>query len=193
MEFLLLVWALEKLHYYLDGTVFDVITDCNASRSLLNMKTPTRHMLRWQISIQEYRGNLTIAQKSQSIYKNEYGLSRWAPENTPESPAWVQHEENSIEEICVTDIGTEFFNKFKESYKIEKSCHILCHLLMTDCKETSLSTKLYEIWTKAYDEGRVNILDGILYHTTKHTCVMTLTDRASMNTILHECYDSVVL
>ncbi|MBW0513166.1 hypothetical protein O181_052881 [Austropuccinia psidii MF-1] len=27
MEFLFLVWALEKLHYDLDGTVFDVITD----------------------------------------------------------------------------------------------------------------------------------------------------------------------
>ncbi|MBW0557177.1 hypothetical protein O181_096892 [Austropuccinia psidii MF-1] len=27
MECLFLVWALEKLHYYLDGTVFDVITD----------------------------------------------------------------------------------------------------------------------------------------------------------------------
>ncbi|MBW0554984.1 hypothetical protein O181_094699 [Austropuccinia psidii MF-1] len=27
MESLCLVWALKKLHYYLDGTVFDVITD----------------------------------------------------------------------------------------------------------------------------------------------------------------------
>ncbi|MBW0525380.1 hypothetical protein O181_065095 [Austropuccinia psidii MF-1] len=35
MEFLCLVWALEKLHYYLDGTVFGVITDCNAVKSLL--------------------------------------------------------------------------------------------------------------------------------------------------------------
>ncbi|MBW0507698.1 hypothetical protein O181_047413 [Austropuccinia psidii MF-1] len=30
MEFLCLVWELEKLHYYLDGSVFEVITDCNA-------------------------------------------------------------------------------------------------------------------------------------------------------------------
>ncbi|MBW0539809.1 hypothetical protein O181_079524 [Austropuccinia psidii MF-1] len=27
MKYLCLVWALEKLHYYSDGTVFDVITD----------------------------------------------------------------------------------------------------------------------------------------------------------------------
>ncbi|MBW0585518.1 hypothetical protein O181_125233 [Austropuccinia psidii MF-1] len=30
MECLCLVLALEKLHYYLDGSVFEVITDCNA-------------------------------------------------------------------------------------------------------------------------------------------------------------------
>ncbi|MBW0575313.1 hypothetical protein O181_115028 [Austropuccinia psidii MF-1] len=46
MECLCLVWALEKLHYYLDGSVFEVITDYNAMKSLLNMKTPNRHMFR---------------------------------------------------------------------------------------------------------------------------------------------------
>ncbi|MBW0524698.1 hypothetical protein O181_064413 [Austropuccinia psidii MF-1] len=30
MECLCLVWTLENLHYYLDGSVFEVITDCNA-------------------------------------------------------------------------------------------------------------------------------------------------------------------
>ncbi|MBW0563580.1 hypothetical protein O181_103295 [Austropuccinia psidii MF-1] len=52
MEFLCLVWALEKLNYFLEGFVFKVITDCTALKSLLNMKTPNRHMLRWQIAIQ---------------------------------------------------------------------------------------------------------------------------------------------
>ncbi|MBW0536556.1 hypothetical protein O181_076271 [Austropuccinia psidii MF-1] len=32
MECLCLVWALEKLHYYLYGKVFEVITDCNAMK-----------------------------------------------------------------------------------------------------------------------------------------------------------------
>ncbi|MBW0590687.1 hypothetical protein O181_130402 [Austropuccinia psidii MF-1] len=44
---LYLVWALEKLHYYLNGSVFEVITDFNSVKSLLNMKTPNRVMLRW--------------------------------------------------------------------------------------------------------------------------------------------------
>ncbi|MBW0572202.1 hypothetical protein O181_111917 [Austropuccinia psidii MF-1] len=114
MECLCLVWSLEKLNHYSDGTVFDVITDCNAVESVLNMKAPNRHMLRWQISIQEYRGNVAIAHKSGNIHKNEDGLSRWAVENTPENPAWVPQEEHHIEGIYVTDIGTEFFKQFKE-------------------------------------------------------------------------------
>ncbi|MBW0568679.1 hypothetical protein O181_108394 [Austropuccinia psidii MF-1] len=135
MECLFLVWALEKLHYYLDGTVFYVITDCNAVKSLLNMKTPNRNMLKWQIAIQEYRGNITIVHKCGNIDKNSDGLSRWALANTTENLAWVPQEEHHIEGICVTDIGTEFFNQVKKSYKIDKNCHILSRILMKDCKD----------------------------------------------------------
>ncbi|MBW0582423.1 hypothetical protein O181_122138, partial [Austropuccinia psidii MF-1] len=62
---------------------------------------------------------------------------------------------------------------------------------MKDCKDPSLSSKLDEIWKNAYDEGRFHLLDGILYHRTKHTCVMALTDRTLINTILNEYHDSV--
>ncbi|MBW0487281.1 hypothetical protein O181_026996 [Austropuccinia psidii MF-1] len=51
-ECLCLVWALEKLHYYLEGEVFEVYTDCTGLKLLLNMNTTNRHMLRWQIAIQ---------------------------------------------------------------------------------------------------------------------------------------------
>ncbi|MBW0507497.1 hypothetical protein O181_047212 [Austropuccinia psidii MF-1] len=53
MKCLFLVWALKKLHYYLDGSVFEVIIDCNAVKSLHHMQAPNRHMLRWQIAIQK--------------------------------------------------------------------------------------------------------------------------------------------
>ncbi|MBW0589178.1 hypothetical protein O181_128893 [Austropuccinia psidii MF-1] len=52
IECLCLVWALEKHHYYLEGAVFEVYTNCTALKYLLNMKTTNRHMLRWQIAIQ---------------------------------------------------------------------------------------------------------------------------------------------
>ncbi|MBW0473652.1 hypothetical protein O181_013367 [Austropuccinia psidii MF-1] len=54
-ECLCLVWALEKLHYYLEGAVFEVYADCTALKYLLNIKTTNRNMFRWQIAIQEYR------------------------------------------------------------------------------------------------------------------------------------------
>ncbi|MBW0545697.1 hypothetical protein O181_085412 [Austropuccinia psidii MF-1] len=191
MECLCLVWALEKLDYYLDGTVFDVITDCNAVKSLLNMKAPNIHMLRGQVAIQEYRVNMTIVHNSGNIHKNADGLSRSALANIPDDPAWGPQEEHHIEGICVTDIGTEFFNQVRESYKIDKNCHILSQLLIKDCKDPSISSKLDETWKKAYYKGRFHPLDGILYHRTKHTCVMALTDRTLISTILHECHDSV--
>ncbi|MBW0468752.1 hypothetical protein O181_008467 [Austropuccinia psidii MF-1] len=52
MEYLFLFWALETLTYFLEGCVFEVITDLTAVKSLLNMKRPNRHMVRWQIAIQ---------------------------------------------------------------------------------------------------------------------------------------------
>ncbi|MBW0570024.1 hypothetical protein O181_109739 [Austropuccinia psidii MF-1] len=70
MECLCLVWALEELNYFLEGCAFEVITDFTTVKLLLNMKTPKRHMLRWQIAIQENRGNMTIFHKDGNIYKN---------------------------------------------------------------------------------------------------------------------------
>ncbi|MBW0586929.1 hypothetical protein O181_126644 [Austropuccinia psidii MF-1] len=112
IECLFHVWALETLHYYLDGSAFEVITDCNALKSLLNMKTPNRHMLKWQIAIQEYRGNMTIVHKAGNIHKNADGLSRWELPNTPDNHAYLPtsaEPQIPIEGINMTDLGTEFF------------------------------------------------------------------------------------
>ncbi|MBW0503921.1 hypothetical protein O181_043636 [Austropuccinia psidii MF-1] len=112
MEFLCLVWALEKLHYYLDGSFSEVITDCNAVKSILNIKTPNRHILRWQIAIQEYRVNMTIVHKAGNIHKNSDGLSRWELANTLDNPAYVPlkaEPQIPIGVINITDIGIGFF------------------------------------------------------------------------------------
>ncbi|MBW0572453.1 hypothetical protein O181_112168 [Austropuccinia psidii MF-1] len=130
MECLCLVWALEKLHYYLDGSVFEVITDCNAMKSLLNMKTPTRHIM-------------------------------WALANTADNPAYVPLEAEPqipIEGINITDIGTEFFEDVRESYKKDRNCHILTSLLDEDCKDTSLVNLLDEFWKNSYSEGRFHCI-----------------------------------
>ncbi|MBW0494876.1 hypothetical protein O181_034591 [Austropuccinia psidii MF-1] len=85
-ESVCLVWALEKLHFYLEGAVFEFYTDCTALKSLLKMKTTNRYMLRWKIGIQEYRGNLCIIHKEGKIHANADGLSRWTLENIKSNP-----------------------------------------------------------------------------------------------------------
>ncbi|MBW0563334.1 hypothetical protein O181_103049 [Austropuccinia psidii MF-1] len=69
-------------------------------------------MLRWQIAIQEYGGNMTIVHKAGNIHKNADGLSRWALPNTPENSAYVPtaaEPQFPIEGINITDVGTELF------------------------------------------------------------------------------------
>ncbi|MBW0525204.1 hypothetical protein O181_064919 [Austropuccinia psidii MF-1] len=187
MECLCLVWALEKLNYFLEGCVFKVITDFTAVKSLLNMKTPNRHMLRWQIAIQEYRGNMTI------VHKNADGLSRWPLPNNIDNPAYVPEEASPqilIEGISVTDWNTTFFEELRNSYTQNKNCNILCQLLTKDRKDNPLIHALDKVWKKSYDEGRFYLRDGIIYHRTKHTCVMTVVDRSLINLVLKECHDS---
>ncbi|MBW0536823.1 hypothetical protein O181_076538 [Austropuccinia psidii MF-1] len=194
MECLCLVWALDKSNYYLDGSVFEVITDYNGVKSLLNMKAPNRHILRWQIAIQAYRGNTIIVHKAGKIHNNADGLSRQALANTPDNPAYVPLEvepQIPIEGTNITDIGTNFFEEVRGFYKKDKDCHILTSLLDKDCKDTSLVNALDEVWKNSYSEGRFHLFDGIIYHRTKHSCVMTLCSRLLINTILHECHDSI--
>ncbi|MBW0514398.1 hypothetical protein O181_054113 [Austropuccinia psidii MF-1] len=151
-------------------------------------------MLRWQIAIQEYRGNMTIVREAGNIHETSGGLSRWALANTFDNPAYVPLEAEPqipIEGINITDIGTEFSEEVRESYKKYKSCHILTCLLAKHCKDTSLVNALDEVWKNSYSEGIFHLFDGIIYHRTKHSCVMVLCSRFLISTILHECHDSI--
>ncbi|MBW0588777.1 hypothetical protein O181_128492 [Austropuccinia psidii MF-1] len=150
-------------------------------------------MLRWQIALQEYRGNMTIVHKSGNIHNNADGLSRCALANIPDNPAYAPLEAEPqipIDGINITDIGTEFF-EVRESYKKDKNCHILTSLLYKDCKDQSLVNALDEVWKISYSEGRFHLFDGIIFHRIKHSCVMTLSNRLLISTIIHECHDSI--
>ncbi|MBW0522288.1 hypothetical protein O181_062003 [Austropuccinia psidii MF-1] len=144
------------------------------------MKTPNRHMLRWQIAIQEYEGNMTIVHKDGNIHKNSDGLSRWPLPNNIDNPAYVTEEASPkipIEGISVTYLNTTLFEEVRKNYTQDKNCRILCQLLTKDCKDNSLIHALGEIWKKPYDEGRFHLLDGIIYHRTKNTCVTAVVNR----------------
>ncbi|MBW0538747.1 hypothetical protein O181_078462 [Austropuccinia psidii MF-1] len=78
------------------------------------MKAPNRHMLRWQIAIEEYRDNINIFHKDGNIHKNADGLSRWPLPNNIDNPSYVPGEaapQLPKEEISVTDLNTLFFEE----------------------------------------------------------------------------------
>ncbi|MBW0525269.1 hypothetical protein O181_064984, partial [Austropuccinia psidii MF-1] len=50
------------------------------------MKTTNRHIFRWQIAIQEYRGKMTIIYKEQKSHTNADGPSRCPLDNVKSNP-----------------------------------------------------------------------------------------------------------
>ncbi|MBW0572054.1 hypothetical protein O181_111769 [Austropuccinia psidii MF-1] len=80
---------------------------------------------------------MNIVNKAGDIHKNSDGLSRWALFNTPDSPSYVPTSAEPqilIETINITDVGTEFFEEVRESYKQDKSFHIITFLLANIAK-----------------------------------------------------------
>ncbi|MBW0493138.1 hypothetical protein O181_032853 [Austropuccinia psidii MF-1] len=69
-------------------SISEVYTECTALKSLINMKTTNRQMLRWQIAIQEYSGNMTIIYKECKSHTNADGLSLWPLDNARSNPAY---------------------------------------------------------------------------------------------------------
>ncbi|MBW0467269.1 hypothetical protein O181_006984 [Austropuccinia psidii MF-1] len=113
MQFSFLFWALEKLNEFLEGCVFEVITDFTTVESLFKMKTPNRNMLRWQIAIQEYRGNMNIVHNHENTHKNADRLHRWPLPNNIDNPAYVPEEaapQIPIEGSSVTNLHKTFFS-----------------------------------------------------------------------------------
>ncbi|MBW0513072.1 hypothetical protein O181_052787 [Austropuccinia psidii MF-1] len=112
-------------------------------------------MLRWQIAIQEYGGNMTVVHKDWNIHKNADGLRRGPLPNNNDNPSYVPEEASPqipIEGISVTDLNTIFFEEVINSYTKHKNCSILCQLLTKDCKDNSLIHALDEICRKSYYE-----------------------------------------
>ncbi|MBW0517267.1 hypothetical protein O181_056982 [Austropuccinia psidii MF-1] len=149
-------------------------------------------MLRWQIAIKEYRGNIIIVHKDGNIHKDADGLRRLSLPNNIDNPAYVPEEASPqipIEGISVTDLNTTFLEEVRNSYTQDNNCSILCQLITKECEDNCLIHALDEIWKKSYDEGRSHLLDGIIYHRTRHTCVMTVVDRSLINILSRECHD----
>ncbi|MBW0593397.1 hypothetical protein O181_133112 [Austropuccinia psidii MF-1] len=107
-------------------------------------------MLRWQIAIQEYRGNMTIFHKDGNVHKNADGLSRWPLPNDIDNPAYVPQESSPQiprEVISVTDLSTTFFEEVRNIYTQDRNCGILFQLLNKDCKDNFLTNVCSDSWS----------------------------------------------
>ncbi|KAI7961047.1 hypothetical protein MJO28_001536 [Puccinia striiformis f. sp. tritici] len=194
LECLCLVWALEKLYYYLDGCEFEVITDCIALKSLLNMKTPSRHMMHWQIAIQEWRGSMTITHRDGLIHKNADGLSRWELPNDADNPAFDQEEttrEVPIMAIAISGLASAFWDSVEASYDTDKNTACLVSLLKSKHAQPDLQSQLDEPWQSNFASGRFVLLDGLLYHRSGNHCALVLVLEDHITTVLHECHDCI--
>ena len=157
------------------------------------MKTANRHMLRWQIAIQEYRGHMTIIHREGNVHKNADGLSSWALPNDISNPVYEPEEMDRnmpINGISVTDLSEEFYDIVRKSYVENKNTLILLEILNKDHKDNSLVSGLEQPWKKNFEEGRFSVWDGILYIREKHSTVMVICDKETINTILDECHDT---
>ncbi|MBW0539485.1 hypothetical protein O181_079200 [Austropuccinia psidii MF-1] len=136
---------------------------------------------------------MTTVHKGGNIHKNKDILSRWPLPTNIDNPPYVPEEASPqipIEGISVTDLNTTFFEEVRNSYTQDMNCSILCKLPTKNCKGNSLIHALDEIWKNSYDEGRFHSLDGIIYHRTKHTCVMIVVERSLINLVIKEFHES---
>ncbi|MBW0472830.1 hypothetical protein O181_012545 [Austropuccinia psidii MF-1] len=157
------------------------------------MKRPNRNILRCQIAMQEYRDNITIVHKDGNIHKNADELRRWPLPDNIDNPAYLPEEASpqiSTEGISVKNLNTTFSKEVRNIYTQDTNCSLLCQLLTKDSKDNSFIHYLDDLLKKSYDEGRFHLLDGIIYHRTKNTCLMTVVDRSLVNLVPKECLDS---
>ena len=76
LECLAIIWAVKKLHSYLDGSTFTLITDHSALQWLFDFKGTNRRILRWAMELQPYRDHMTIKYRPGRVNANADPLSR---------------------------------------------------------------------------------------------------------------------
>ncbi|MBW0464585.1 hypothetical protein O181_004300 [Austropuccinia psidii MF-1] len=152
VKYITKMYCMEGFHTN-GGELFEVSTDCTALKSLINMETTNRHMLRWQIAIQEYRdydpevsANIPIHFREIDRRKN-FRFYEWAPESGTTDSEDIESEgtETSILGICSSDLHNEFCSAVMKTYAKHKQFSILLQLLQQKYRSPELEYQL-EVW-----------------------------------------------
>ncbi|MBW0461656.1 hypothetical protein O181_001371 [Austropuccinia psidii MF-1] len=88
---------------------------------------------------------MTIENTAENIHNSYNVFRRFELPNTPDIPSYVPtNAEPQIptEGINITNLGTEFFEGVRESYKQYNNYHILTFLIEKYCKDADLANSL---------------------------------------------------
>lgn len=194
LECLGLIWALEKLYYYLDGANFEVYTDCLAIKTLLSVKNPNRHMLRWQLAIQEHRGHMTVVHRPGTENRNADALSRNALPNDSSNPASDLEEDTPIiYSIAIVEMGDEWFTQIQTGLAedIQLSRIATAIAKMTPEAKAAAEVGLPADVLKDFQSGKFFLLDGTLYRREGLSSALVLGDVNSKQAMLRASHDAI--
>jgi hypothetical protein len=76
LECLAIVWSVKKLHPYIDGIDFTLITDHSPLQWLFNFAGTDKRLVRWSMELQPYREHMTIKYRAGKVQTNLDPLSR---------------------------------------------------------------------------------------------------------------------
>jgi hypothetical protein len=76
LECLAIVWSVKKLHVYLDGSKFTLITDHSALQWLFSFNGSNKRLIRWSMELQAYKDNMDIKYRAGRVHTNADPLSR---------------------------------------------------------------------------------------------------------------------
>ncbi|GEM07822.1 retrotransposon polyprotein [Rhodotorula toruloides] len=194
LECLAVVWALEKLHIFLDGVNFTVWTDAGAMKTLMDMQSPSRHMLRWQLAVQEHRNHLTIRHRAGKANGAADGLSRCPLPNDESNPAADLSTEPDlrVQALSFAMLDDSFFEAIRRSYTDDKDfskIHLALREFEKDHKAliASLPSKL-----KAdFEAGRFLLLDELVYRRKGSRTSLVVLDKDVRTSALSACHDEV--
>lgn len=78
LECLVAVWAIRKLHAFLDSAKFELVTDHTALQSLFNFKGHNRRLAKWMLDLTPHKARMKITYRPGRVHSNVDPLSRAA-------------------------------------------------------------------------------------------------------------------
>lgn len=205
-----LVWCLEKLHCFIDMCEFTVVTDCSAVAALMNLKTPNRHMLRWQLALQEHWGRMKIIHRAGVAHANADGLSRMPLPNDESNPAsdltgdsapyihplewagFTDATESVVSALSFVALPDQFYERLQASYSEDINFKaIYVALAEPDVPREDLLTKVDTKLRNDFNRGRFFLLDKLLYRREGVASALVVLDKKIRTSIIASCHDEV--